>query len=124
MTVQRTVQGWRWTLLLTAPVALFVCFFSMGWDMALGDPVPLATLIVSYLAPTAVALWVLRDAQRRDRSLPFDFGTFVFFAWQVLLPWYLFRTRGWRALVVIAGFGLIYGLATWLGYFLGRLAAE
>ena len=123
MAVHRTIEGWKWTLLLTAPVALFVCFFSMGWDMALGDPVPLSTVIVSYLVPTAVALWVLRDAQRRDRSLPYDFGSFVFFTWQILVPLYLFRTRGWRALLVIGGFGLVYGLATWLGYFFGQRVA-
>ena len=122
--MQKTIQNWRWTLLLTAPVALFVCFFSMGWDMALGDPVPLFTVIVSYLVPTAVALWVLRDAQKSDHSLPYDFGTFVFFTWQILVPLYLLRTRGWRALVVMAGFGLIYGSATWLGYFFGQLAAD
>lgn len=42
--------------------------------------------------------WVRGDRRARRFSAPFEFEAFVFFAWPVVLPAYLFSTRGWRAI--------------------------
>ena len=51
--------------------------------------------------------WVEADS-RQTRYWPcYDFGTFVFFGWPVVLPYYLFRTRGLRGFyLTMAFFGL------------------
>jgi len=49
---------------------------------------------------TLLAVWVRMDRRRRNLSLPFEFDAFVFFGWPVALPYYLYRTRGRRGLLV------------------------
>ena len=54
-----------------------------------------------------LAWWVSFDWRACELRVPFEFDAFVFFAWPFLVPWYLYRTRGWRGLLLVAG---IYGL--------------
>ena len=57
--------------------------------------------------------WVAADARARECNLCYDFDSFVFFAWPIVLPDYLFRTRGLRAflsLLCFAGLCLAAGL--------------
>ena len=52
---------------------------------------------VDYLSRTAfsfiVASWLVADARKRREPLCYDYDSFAFFAWPVVLPVYLFRTR-------------------------------
>jgi len=52
-----------------------------------------------------LTLWVRADQQVRGFSVPFEFDAFVFFAWPVVVPCYLYRTRGRR--------GLLLGMGIW-----------
>ena len=51
-----------------------------------------------------LAWWVYGDRHKRGFPVPFEFEAFVFFAWPIALPYYLFSTRGWRVatLIIIA----------------------
>lgn len=70
-----------------------------------GEGLPKRADLVSHLALSLVlALWVLHDAQRRKRPLCHDFGAFVFFAWPIIMPVYLFQTRGMRAFLSLLWF--------------------
>jgi hypothetical protein len=71
--------------------------------------------LAELLLPGSVALWVLADARRRGRSLPYDAGSFIYFAWPVLAPIYLFSTRGWRAFGALGWFLLLYLAAALCG---------
>jgi hypothetical protein len=51
-----------------------------------------------------VALWVYLDRQRRHLNLPFEFDAFVFFAWPIVLPYYLVKSRGAFGLLLAALF--------------------
>jgi hypothetical protein len=51
-----------------------------------------------------VALWVYLDRQGRHLNLPFEFDAFVFFAWPIVLPYYLVKSRGARGLLLVALF--------------------
>lgn len=42
--------------------------------------------------------WVYLDRRQRQHSGPFEFEAFIFFAWIIILPVYLFQTRRWKAL--------------------------
>ena len=72
--------------------------------------------------PLILASWVIADAQKRQRRVCYDHDSFVFFAWPIVVPVYLFRTRGVRAfltLLCFAGIWLVAMLAA-LGVFIFR----
>lgn len=46
--------------------------------------------------------WVMVDARAQRYRPSFDFGAFLFFAWPLVLPYYLYRTRGPRGLLFSA----------------------
>jgi len=65
-------------------------------------------LLCSFEFRFILALWVSFDRRTRDLIVPFEFDAFVFFAWPFVLPWYLYRTRGWSGLLYAAA---AYGLS-------------
>jgi len=113
--------------LLSLPAAIFYCFAALAMHVALNSPngVPAyAALLSQFLLHSSIALWVLADARQRGRPLPYDTGTFFFFAWPALAPIYLFSTRGWRAIAALGWFVLLYLAAALFGgipYFLSAL---
>ena len=64
--------------------------------------------------------WVYRDRHRRGYPVPFEFEAFVFFAWPLVVPYYLFRTRGIRA----APLCIALGAAIFLAYLSELVAYE
>jgi hypothetical protein len=69
-----------------------------------------AGLAASVALPLVISSWVVADARKRGRQLCYDYDSFVYFAWPVVVPIYLFQTRGARAfltLLCFAGFWLI-----------------
>ena len=70
-----------------------------------------------YLSRASLALiiahWVNADAQKRNWPLCYDYGSFVYFAWPIVVPIYLFRTRragAFLTLLCFAGICLISGV--------------
>ena len=63
---------------------------------------------LSWVVPlAAVLVWIYDDARRFRLGVTHDWGLFLWFAWPVLLPWYVFKTRGragWRLLMLLIGF--------------------
>jgi hypothetical protein len=60
-----------------------------------------AGLAAAVALPLVISLWVLADARKRDRCLCYDYGSFVYFAWFVIVPVYLFQTRGPKAFLTL-----------------------
>lgn len=53
-----------------------------------------------------IAWWVIEDKKKQNYHAPYEFGAFVFFAWLIVVPYYLWRTRGrksfgWSILVIL-----------------------
>jgi hypothetical protein len=65
-----------------------------------------------YASSAALALilatWVTADARKRRRPLCYDYDTLVFFAWPIVVPVYLFQTRGVRAFLTLLCFAAIW----------------
>jgi hypothetical protein len=59
--------------------------------------------------------WVYFDRGTRNFKLPFEFEYFVFFAWPIVIPYYLYRRLGGR--------GLLFGLGIWGLYFVPFVVA-
>lgn len=57
-----------------------------------------------------VALWVYLDRQGRCLNLAYEFEAFVFFAWPIVLPYYLVKSRGARGLLLVVVFFVLLGL--------------
>jgi hypothetical protein len=55
-----------------------------------------------------LACWVRVDRQVRGFRAPYEFDAFVFFAWPIVVPCYLYKTRGKRGLFVAAGIGGLF----------------
>jgi hypothetical protein len=106
----------RWVFSL--PASMFYCLATEALHGTLNSPGGVFTsldALAGFLLPGSVALWVLADARRRGRSLPYDAGSFIYFAWPVLAPIYLFSTRGWRAFAALGCFLLLYLAAALFG---------
>lgn len=61
--------------------------------------------------PLIMAAWVGADAQKRKRRLCYDYDSFIYFAWPILVPVYLAQTRGKRAFLTLLCFAGIWLIA-------------
>lgn len=79
---------------------------------AFGTLYPLALL-------WAAGLWLRADGRERGVRWVLDMGLFLYIAWPFLMPYYLFKTRGARGLVLVAAFVAYFGAAGAAGAALG-----
>lgn len=106
----------RW--LVSLPAAVFYSLAAVGVYQNSGSPngVPaMVAALCSMVLDGSIALWVIEDAHRKGRRLPYDFGSFVYFAWPFVVPIYLFSTRGWRGVATLGWFVILYALASIVG---------
>ena len=96
------------TLMLWLCVIGFGIASSLAPDRQLPKPADLAFQIA---LPLVLAFWVTSDAQKRRRHLCYDFDSFVFFAPFIIVPVYLFQTRGMRAFLTLLCFAAIWLVA-------------
>ena len=67
-----------------------------------------------YVAHVSILWWWLKeDSKKTGDTWPMDLGYFIYLAWLALIPYHLFRTRGFRGFIGIFGYvGSI--IAGWL----------
>lgn len=88
------------------PVVALAAIFAIGLSVLavqrVGPP-----YYSGLLYPIAFSLlltgWVRVDRRTHSFSAPFEFDAFVYFAWPIFVPYYLFRTRGWKGLIFGVG---------------------
>jgi hypothetical protein len=56
------------------------------------------------------AWWVYSDRRTRGVGMPYEFDAFVLFCWPIVLPYYLYRTRRWKGLLLGVSFWLLYSV--------------
>lgn len=83
---------------------------------------PLGALLLPLALQLGIVFWLHRDMRLHHYHPAFDSRTFLFVAWPLVGPYYLFRSRGWKAIIPIAVFValLVSGLA--MGYAVGSYA--
>jgi hypothetical protein len=85
---------------------------------AFGREYPDGLALLEVLAwGSGVWAWLYAYASRHRMPLLVDSGWFVFMAWWIVVPYYLFRARGRRAWIPIGASIGVWGTA----YVLGRL---
>jgi hypothetical protein len=70
-------------------------------------------VLMVYALPLVLSSWVMADMRRRGEAPCYDYSTWVFLNWPVVLPVYLFQTRGKKAWLTIGAFfgmGFVTGL--------------
>src|ERR1051325_7134722 len=79
--------------------ALFCALISGVYGAVQVTPSPVLGLCLSFAPLLAVVFWVQADAKRTRVGSGLDSGFFLWFAWPIAVPWYVFKTRGrsgWR----------------------------
>ncbi len=89
-------------------LSLVFSAFNGGYAFFRTEPSFVISILGSYGLLVYVAFWVLDDARKRQDWPCYDFGTFLFFGWPAVIPWYLIRTRGPKGILLALGvLGLI-----------------
>ncbi len=107
----------RSAYLLRPPKALIVLSALFTVDLGVvgaqgGTVTPLARNVWMFAFGLFVAWWIAGDRRQRSYAAPFEFEAAIFYAWPVLLPYYLYRTRGGNGLLLTLGvYGLFFGPA-------------
>jgi len=101
----------RWLKGMVAPTLmlwLFAIAFGVASSLAPDGEISKRADLASRVAlPLIIAFWVTADAQKRHRPLCYDYDSFVFFASPIVVPVYLFQTRGIRAFLTLLCFAAI-----------------
>jgi hypothetical protein len=104
------------------PILLYVLLFTLttaadGLYEGLGRPRPDALSVLEQLATwLTVCAWFYAYADRWRIPLIVDFGWLIFGVWMVVVPYFLFKTQRWRALLPIAGYVLLVIAVHGLGW--------
>ena len=103
-------------------VSLMVGIYA-GWMVAhnLEPTGPLLSLY-RFVIAALLATWLIADTRQSGRTQPtFDYGWSILFAFIVYVPYYLFSTRRWRGLLILALMVLILFVPVVLGALVGGL---
>lgn len=104
------------------PLVMLIVLFVIGnagtaLAAAAGHPLRPAFLLLYYGGVAWALAWgVMADCRERGIPTSVDHGWFVFYAWPLVVPYHLLKTRGWRGCGVIA---LL--IAAFVGTYLGAL---
>jgi hypothetical protein len=88
----------KWLKGMVVPtLMLWLCAVAWGvaCSVAPGRHAPKGSGVASgYALPLVLALWVTADARKRGKQLFYDYDSFVFFAWPVIVPVYSWLSPG------------------------------
>jgi hypothetical protein len=100
--------------LITSPAGLLYIFLlvtqpAFGLYTARGiEPPGLFRLLYSLCFLWIIGWWLQRDSRERGFSLVYDMGFFLLIAWPIIMPYYLFKTRGPKAFLTLLAFLAVY----------------
>ena len=93
---------------------LFAIFWSWGFD-------PAGRLLDYVVLVCLIGYWFDRDSLKHHVDWAFDMGLFLYLAWFVVIPVYLYKARGLKRAALICGAYLLLALGS---HYLGDWAAN
>ena len=66
-------------------------------------------------------MWLAQDNKKFRIGWVFDMGMFLYVAWPLVMPIYLFKTRGMKAYKPIAAIVGVYIVGMAVGYLIGTM---
>ena len=105
----------KWLKGMVAPTLmlwLFAIAFGVAYSVSPnGEISKRAELAAEFALPLIIGSWVIADARKRGRQLCYDYDSFVFLAYPIIAPVYLFQTRGVRGFLTLLLFAAIWLIA-------------
>ena len=105
----------KWLKVMVAPTLmlwLFAIAFGVAYSVSPnGEISKRAELAAEFALPLIIGSWVIADARKRGRQLCYDYDSFVFLAYPIIAPVYLFQTRGVRGFLTLLLFAAIWLIA-------------
>ena len=98
--------------------ALFCAVVGALYAFAQVEPPPQVALFLLAGPAIAVIPWLQRDAARTGSV--HDLGFLLWLSWPVVIPWYVWKTRGWPGWKLGLGLFAVIGSA-YVGWFFGAL---
>jgi hypothetical protein len=89
----------------------FIVFTQIGFGLYYGrqiEPPAAYTLLYAIAVIWIVGWWLRSDSRKRGIPLVYDMGFFLYVAWPFIMPYYLFKSRGVKGLIIILGFVCAY----------------
>ncbi|MVF14957.1 hypothetical protein FT643_22785 [Ketobacter sp. MCCC 1A13808] len=62
----------------------------------------------AFIFAILIAVWSVKEPMQKKFSASFEFSAAVYFAWPLVLPYYLYKTRGYEGLILFLGFAALY----------------
>lgn len=78
-------------------------YFASGIELP-----PLFELLYTVSFFWIIGWWLWSDLKKRNIPWVYDTGFFLYLAWPFIMPYFLFKSRGLRALLTIAAFVVVY----------------
>ena len=79
---------------------------------------PLLPLLFSFSISSLLAIWVHYDSHLTGYSMGLDQAIYLFYAWPITFPLYIYRTRGFRSgsflLIILVGIYILTLIATFI----------
>lgn len=104
----------RFLSFITSPAGSLYLFLLVthsidGLYLARGVDAPGVYHLLSFLALVwLMGWWLQQDSRKHEFKWVYDMGFFLYVAWPIILPYYLFKTRGLKALLTILIFLAVY----------------
>ena len=95
---------------LTSPTGLLYLFLVLtqivtgAYRISGIEPPPSFTVIYILGFLWIIGWWLRTDSRKRGVNWVFDIGLFLYIAWPVILPYYLFKSRSGKGLLAILCF--------------------
>ncbi len=80
------------------------------------DPSHEAEVIINFALIFCVSWWTYSDAHERNSFRPFQFGELLIFFLPIVLPVYMYSTRGWRGIPLAFGLYLMMYIPNIIGW--------
>lgn len=110
---------------------ILLCFFLLivqianSFYLARGvEPSPAFDLLYALGFLWLIGWWLKEDSRRYGVKWVYDMGLFLYLAWPFVIPYYLFKTRGVKALITILSFAGIFMATYMIGALVYALLAE
>jgi hypothetical protein len=100
------------------PLVMLTAIFALGLSVCAAyrtDRPEMTELLWTFEFRLLLTWWVLADSRARAFGVPYEFGAFVFWGWPVVVPYYLYRSRGGRGLLLALGIWGLYSVPNWIG---------
>jgi hypothetical protein len=100
------------------PIVALTAIYSIGLSVSISSRLVMpeeSSRLYLLLFGLFLTWWVRIDRLERRFVVPFEFDVLVWCAWPFMVPYYLYRTRGWK--------GILLGIAIWGLYFVPVVVA-